>query len=128
MIAALLLATGLQLHLAQPLPSRDFSIERSVNHLFRSDAEATNFGAHVGWSLLLPVGGYVAADRPGLYVAGSAWLTYSIVNEFAMHGPEGSRERALDLVSRLVPCATVMIWTALRANTSPPPAAMAQNP
>jgi hypothetical protein len=100
-----------------------------VNHIFRSDAEATNFGAHVGWSLLLPLTGYVAADPPGIYAAGGAWLTYSLVNESAMHGPEGGRERTLDLVSRLVPCGAVMIWTAVRSSsTAPVPRAMADNP
>jgi hypothetical protein len=123
-----LLVTALQLHLLHPAPSRAFSIERSVDSVFSSDAEATNFGAHVGWSLALPFTGYAVADRRGLYAAGGAWLTYSLLNEFVMHGPESAHERELDLMSRLVPCAAVMIWTAVRNNHPALPVREAVNP
>jgi hypothetical protein len=96
-------------------PSRaSISPEHIASAIFASDREATNFSAHVAWSITLPLAGYAADGNHGLYIAGGAWLAYSLVNEYAMHGPEGARERRLDLLSRLVPCAAVIVWRALR--------------
>jgi hypothetical protein len=105
-----LLALTLVLH-----PSQRESIEKWASGAFANQQEATNFSAHVGWSLALPLAGYAVADRKGLYVAGGAWLAYSLVNEFAMHGPENAHARRLDPISRLVPCTAVMLWTVVRS-------------
>ena len=105
----LALALALSLHASPAL-----SIERAVSSVFASDAEATNFSAHVGFSLALPLAGYAVDGRRGMYVAGGAWLAYSLVNEFALHGPEDSRERNLDLISRILPCAAVMLISLFR--------------
>lgn len=97
-------------------PHASFSPERGAAGLFDGQQEATNFSAHVAWSLALPLAGSAVADKRGAFIAGGAWLTYSLVNEFVFHGPEDARERRLNLVSRLVPCAIVMLVTALRNN------------
>jgi hypothetical protein len=80
---------------------------------FASDAEATNFSAHAGWSLALPLAGLAIAGPVGAYVAGGAWLVWSLVNEMFLHGPTGSHERAQDLVSRLAPCSLVLAAVAM---------------
>lgn len=90
------------------------SPERAATGLFRSDAEAVNFSAHVGWSLALPLAGHAIDGKRGALLAGGGWLAYSLINEFALHGPEGARERNQNLLSRLVPCAVVIFFEALR--------------
>ena len=82
--------------------------------LFQSPQEAANFGAHAGWSLALPLLGKEIGGKRGLYIVGGSWLAFSLINEFALHGAESSRERNLNLVSRLAPCALVMLWASLR--------------
>jgi hypothetical protein len=84
------------------------SPEKWVAQIFASDAEATNFSAHVGWSVALVLAGAALFGRRGLWAAGVAWLAYSLVNELFLHGPTGARELRLDLVSRLVPCVLVL--------------------
>lgn len=90
------------------------SPEKIVADVFRSDMEAVNFSAHVAWSLALPLAGNAVDGKRGTLIAGSAWIAYSLVNEFAFHPPLQPRERALNLVSRLVPCAVVMLVRVLR--------------
>jgi hypothetical protein len=97
------LAAALVLHLSPAL-----SIERAASGIFQSDREATNFSAHVGWSLAIPLAGRAIDGRRGEWIAGGTWLAYSLVNEIALHGPEDARERRLNLVSRLVPCAVLL--------------------
>jgi hypothetical protein len=82
--------------------------------LFRSPQEAANFSAHAGWSLAIPLAGHAIDGRRGALVAGSAWIAFSLVNELTIHGPESSRERNQNLLSRLVPCAVVMLVELLR--------------
>ena len=101
----LALALALILHAAPPR-----SVESWAGGLFSGDAEATNFSAHVAWSAAVPLAGYAIGGKRGALIAGGGWLAYSLVNEFALHGPEDARERRLNLVSRLVPCALVMLW------------------
>lgn len=109
MIAALALSLVLGGH------SRSaFSPEKSVSGIFASEQEAVNFSAHAGWSLALPLGGAFVDGKRGAFIAGGTWLGYSLVNEFVFHGPEDARERRLNLISRLVPCAIVLLVTALK--------------
>jgi hypothetical protein len=77
--------------------------------VFQSDAEATNFTAHVGWSLAVPLAGKAIDGKRGMLIAGGSWIAFSLVNEFVLHGPEDARERRLNLLSRLLPCAGVML-------------------
>lgn len=111
-----MLAVALALHLTFPQPRRSvaFSPERWATGFFNSDAEATNFSAHVGWSLAFPLAGAALAGRDGALYAGSGWVAYSLVNELALHGPEDARERRQNLVSRLIPCAVVLLVEVLR--------------
>ena len=105
----LALALALSLHASPAL-----SVERAVSSVFANDAEATNASAHAAWSIALPLAGYAVDGRRGLYIAGGAWLAYSLVNEFALHGPEDSRERNLDLLSRILPCAAILLFDIVR--------------
>lgn len=82
--------------------------------LFHSPQEAANFSAHVGWSLALPLAGHAVAGKEGALVVGGTWLGFSLVNEFALHGHESARERNLNLISRIVPCAAIMLWELFR--------------
>ena len=58
--------------------------------------------------------GQALFGRAGLWSFGGTWMAYSLVNEFAMHGPEGERERNLNLVSRLGLCAVILLIDLLR--------------
>lgn len=77
---------------------------------FNSDAEMTNFSAHAGWSLALPLLGLVLFGAEGMAIAAVAWLTWTAVNEAVLHGPTGRREVIQDLLSRFLPCTLVLIW------------------
>jgi hypothetical protein len=79
---------------------------------FQSDAEATNFSAHVGWSLAFPLAGLALAGQLGMYLAAALWVSFAFVNEIVFHGPTSTREWALDLVSRLLPCMVVLFLAA----------------
>lgn len=76
--------------------------------LFRNSQEAANFSAHAAWSMAIPLSGHLAAGKRGAWIAGGAWIGFTLVNEFALHGAEDARERNLNLLSRIVPCAIVM--------------------
>jgi len=84
------------------------SLERWLVSMFQSDAEATNFSAHVAWSLLVPLIGYAIGGRKHGLQLGAIWIAYSLFNELLLHGPTDVREFALNLISRLVPSAVVM--------------------
>src|SRR2546423_3702017 len=104
---ALLAALSLQL---APAPARSpaLSLEANLTGIFASDGEAVNFSAHAAWSVAAPLAGQALFGRPGLWGAGGTWIAYSLLNEFALHGPESERERTLNLVSRLAPCAVIL--------------------
>ena len=55
-----------------------------------------------------------AAIACALLASPLTWIAYSLVNEFALHGPESERERNLNLVSRLAPCAVILFIDLLR--------------
>src|SRR2546430_17626632 len=103
---ALLAALSLQL---APAPARSpaLSLEGNLTGIFASDGEAVNFSAHAAWSVAAPLAGQALFGRAGLWGAGGTWIAYSLVNEFALHGPESERERNLNPVSRPPP------WPAL---------------
>jgi hypothetical protein len=92
-----LLAAALNL-VPLPAPSPEAWI---TAQFFRSDSEATNFSAHVGWGMAIPAAGYGLGGKKGLLLASGIWTGYSLVNEFKWHAPESARERNLNLVSRL---------------------------
>src|SRR5436853_7269417 len=110
---ALLAALSLQL---APAPARSpaLSLEANLTGIFASDAEAVNFSAHAAWSVAAPLAGQALFGRAGLWSFGASWMTYSLVNEFALHGPEGERERNLNLVSRPGPSAVTLLLDLLR--------------
>lgn len=101
-------ALSLVLHSA-PAPTRAFAPEAALSSLFSSDAEAANFSAHAAWSVAVPLAGRAIDGRRGMWIAGGTWLAYSVANELLLHGPESGRERALNLTSRLGPCALVLL-------------------
>ena len=110
-VIGLLAALSLQL---APAPARPPALESGLTGLFASDAEAVNFSAHAAWSVAAPLTGQALFGRAGLWSFGASWMTYSLVNEFALHGPESERERNLNLVSRLGPCAVILLIDLLR--------------
>src|SRR5205823_176835 len=87
-VIALLAALSLQL---APAPARSpaLSLEGNITGIFASDGEAVNFSAHTAWSIAAPLTGQALFGRAGLWGAGGTWIAYSLVNEFALHGPEG---------------------------------------
>lgn len=91
-----------------------FSLERFAAGLFASDQEAVNFSAHVAWSLVFALGGHVIGGPLGLIVGAGTWIVYSLINEFLLHGPEGGRERKLNLISRLSPSGLLLILALVR--------------
>ncbi|TMB10877.1 MAG: hypothetical protein E6J65_27535 [Deltaproteobacteria bacterium] len=109
------LLAALSLQLA-PAPARSpaLSLEADITGIFASDGEAVNFSAHTAWSVAAPLAGQALFGRPGLWGAGGTWIAYSLLNEFALHGPESERERNLNLVSRLAPCAVILFIDLVR--------------
>jgi hypothetical protein len=102
------LLAGLILQLS---PASTASPEVLLTRLFASDAEATNFSAHMAWGGGIPAVCYAFSHdgvrKRNAAICGGAWAAYSLVNEFALHQPEGGRERALNLSSRLGSAALV---------------------
>ena len=110
---ALLAALSLQLAPA-PVRSPALSLEHELTGIFGSDGEAVNFSAHAAWSIAAPLTGQALFGRAGLWGFGGTWIAYSLVNEFALHGPEDQRERNMNLVSRLAPCAVILFIDLVR--------------
>ena len=82
--------------------------------LFHGAQEASNFGAHTGWALAIPLAGHAVDGKRGAFIAGGSWMAFTLVNEFALHGPESARERNLNLISRLLPTLAVLAWEVLK--------------
>jgi hypothetical protein len=112
-VIAVLAALSLDLASA-PARSPALSVEGNLTGIFGSDGEAVNFSAHAAWSVAAPLTGQVLFGRTGLWSFGGTWIAYSLVNEFALHGPESERERNLNLVSRLAPCAVILFIDLVR--------------
>jgi hypothetical protein len=84
-------------------------------NVFDSDAALTNASAHVAWSLALPLAGKAVGGRKGMWIAGTTWMAWTIVNESFFHAPPRPgrsypAEVRADLLTRLVPCAMVLAW------------------
>ena len=82
--------------------------------LFASPGEASNFAAHAGWAFAIPLAGHAVDGKRGALLAGGSWMAFTLVNEFALHGPESARERNLNLISRLLPTLAVLTWEVLK--------------
>lgn len=95
---------------------------RFVN-IFQSDGALTNASAHVAWSLAIPLTARYFWGRKGLWYAGVSWMAFTLLQESLFHapdkpGPGYPSEVRADLLTRLVPCATLLLVDYLR-NGSP---------
>jgi hypothetical protein len=91
-----------------------WSPERAIAGAFRSDAEAVNFSAHAFASVAIPLACGYTFGRRGLWSCAVGWVGYSLLNEFALHGPESARERTMNLISRLGPALLIVAIDAAR--------------
>jgi hypothetical protein len=88
-------------------------------NIFESDAALTNASAHVAWSLAVPLLGEHLGGRKGLWVSGLSWIALSLTQEALFHAPPNpgagyASEVRADLLTRIVPCATLLAWDLLR--------------
>lgn len=83
--------------------------EHKLEGAFQSSGEAANASAHAAWGIAVPLAGYAVDRRRGLLVGSGAWIAYSLVNEFLLHGKEASRERNMNLGFRILPCLATSI-------------------
>ncbi len=80
----------------------------------------TNASAHIAWSLAIPLAGERIGGRKGLWIAGVSWIVLSIVQESLFHapvnpGPGYAAEFRTDIITRVVPCAGVLVWDLMRS-------------
>lgn len=68
----------------------------------------TNDSAHAAWAVAMPLAGYAVASKKGALVSGGAWMAWTLVNEYALHGKESTQERQQNLKFRLIPCALTL--------------------
>ena len=120
MLAALLVAAlGLQ-PLRPSLPVFDGG--PATNLALDCDACMTNASAHVAWAIALPLAGERIGGRRGLWVAGLGWMGLTLVTETLFHAPPGTlgpayaSEVRTDLLTRLVPCASILLFDLLRSH------------
>jgi len=90
-----------------------------VNFLDGDNQALTNAAAHTGFSLALPLLGEHFWGRKGLWTTGLSWMALTVVQESLFHaprnpGPGYPAEVRADLITRLVPCATLLILDAVR--------------
>ncbi len=90
-----------------------------VVNIFDSDQALTNAAAHVGWSLAIPLIGERLGGRKGMWVAGLSWIALTVTQESFFHappnpGPAYASEFRSDLITRIVPCAAVLVWDLIR--------------
>lgn len=90
-----------------------------VNFLDGDNQAMTNAAAHVGFSIALPLLGEHFWGRKGLWATGLSWMALSLVQESLFHAPANAgpgypAEVRADLITRLVPCATLLIVDAIR--------------
>jgi hypothetical protein len=95
-------------------------------NIFDSDAALTNASAHVAWSLAVPLLGQRLGGRRGLWVSGLSWIALSFTQEALFHAPPNPgrgypAEVRADLLTRIVPCASLLVWD--RGRGGRPPAA-----
>jgi hypothetical protein len=93
-------------------------------NIFDDDAALTNASAHVAWSLAVPLLGERLGGRKGLWVSGLSWIALSLAQEALFHAPPNpgagypSEVRA-DLITRIVPCASLLVWDLVRGGRPP---------
>ena len=90
-----------------------------VNFLNGDNQALTNASAHVAWSLAVPAIGQMLWGRKGLWISGLSWIALTVVQESLFHapsqpGPSYPSEVRSDLITRIVPCATLLVVDALR--------------
>jgi hypothetical protein len=90
-----------------------------VNFANGDNQAVTNAAAHVGFSLAVPLLGERFWGRKGLWATGLSWMALSVVQESLFHAPANPgagypAEVRSDLITRLVPCATLLILDAVR--------------
>lgn len=90
-----------------------------VNFLNGDNQALTNASAHVAWSLAVPAVGQMLWGRKGLWISGLSWIALTVVQESLFHAPSQPgagypAEVRSDLITRLVPCATLLVVDALR--------------
>ncbi|HTP30312.1 MAG TPA: hypothetical protein VMK12_32235 [Anaeromyxobacteraceae bacterium] len=78
----------------------------------------TNAVAHVGFSLAIPLLGEHFWGRKGLWISGLSWIGFTLLQESLFHappnpGPDYPAEVRSDLITRLIPCATLLAIDAL---------------
>ena len=90
-----------------------------VNFAQGDNSADTNAVAHTMASLALPLLGEKLWGRKGLWIVGLGWIGYSLVQESLFHaparpGPGYAAEFRADLLTRIVPCAALLAWDAIR--------------
>ncbi len=110
-------SNGLPTQLRPSLPV--FGSGPAVNFLDGNNQALTNAAAHTGFSLAIPLLGEHFWGRKGLWIAGLSWMALSVAQESLFHAPPKPgagypAEVRSDLLTRLVPCATLLVWDALR--------------
>jgi hypothetical protein len=90
-----------------------------VNFLNGDNQALTNASAHVAWSLAVPAIGQMLWGRKGLWISGLSWIALTVVQESLFHAPsqpglDYPSEVRSDLITRIVPCATLLVVDALR--------------
>ncbi len=79
------------------------------------DRAVTNAAAHVGFAVAVPMAGYYAGGRKGMWIAGLSWIGLSLFTETLMHappnaGPMYASEFRTDLASKIIPTAAILLW------------------
>ncbi len=96
-----------------------FGSGKFVNFLNGDNQAMTNAAAHVGFSLAVPLVGEHFWGRKGLWATGLSWMALTVIQESLFHappnaGPGYAAEVRSDLLTRLLPCATLLLFDALR--------------
>ena len=92
-----------------------------VNFLDGDNQAMTNAAAHTGFSLAIPLLGEHFWGRKGLWVTGLSWMALTVLQESLFHAPPNPdpgypAELRSDLITRLVPCAMLLILDAIRGD------------
>ena len=86
---------------------------------FENDQALTNASAHLGWSIAVPVLARHYGGHRAEYIAGGSWIVLTLVQESLFHAPlhpdpQYSSEVRTDLLTRIVPCAAILLIDWLR--------------
>lgn len=118
LVQAMVLSAVLGIDLTPSSPNLPVFGSGPLTNLGDGRQALTNASAHLGWSLALPLAGRLVAGRKGMWIAGLSWLGYSLANEVFYHAPSNPgahypAEVRTDLMTRMVPCAAVLLWAAI---------------